>query len=55
MKSSPTLPGVDEVRLPGERSEHLFRERMLQGVPLGAELRKVLDELADRLHIQRLQ
>jgi hypothetical protein len=28
---------------------------MAQGVPLGAELRKVLDELADRLAIQRLQ
>ena len=55
MKSSPTLPGVDEVRLPGERSERLFRERMLQGVPLSVELRKVLDELADRLHVQRLQ
>jgi len=55
MKSSPTLPGVDEVRLPGERSERLFQERILQGVPLGAELRKVLDELADRLKIQRLQ
>jgi LDH2 family malate/lactate/ureidoglycolate dehydrogenase len=55
MKSSPTLPGVDEVRLPGERSERLFRERMIHGVPLGESLRKVLDELADRLGIQRLQ
>jgi LDH2 family malate/lactate/ureidoglycolate dehydrogenase len=55
MKSSPTLPGVDEVRLPGERSERLFRERMIHGVPLGDSLRKVLDELADRLGIQRLQ
>jgi len=55
MKSSPTLPGVDEVRLPGEHSETLYRERMAQGVPLGAQLRKVLDELADRLAIQRLQ
>ena len=55
MKSSPTLPGVDEVRLPGERSEMLYRERMARGVPLGAPLRKVLDELADRLGIQRLQ
>ena len=55
MKSSPTLPGVDEVRLPGEHSETLYRERMAQGVPLGAQLRKVLDELADRLGIQRLQ
>lgn len=55
MKSSPTLPGVDEVRLPGERSAQLYRERMADGVPLGAELRKVLDELADRLGIERLQ
>jgi L-2-hydroxycarboxylate dehydrogenase (NAD+) len=55
MKSSPTLPGVDEIRLPGERSERLFRERMSHGVPLGAELRKVLNELADRLNIGRLQ
>jgi LDH2 family malate/lactate/ureidoglycolate dehydrogenase len=55
MKSSPTLPGVDEIRLPGERSDRLFHERMIHGVPLGAELRKVLDELADRLGIQRLQ
>jgi L-2-hydroxycarboxylate dehydrogenase (NAD+) len=55
MKSSPTLPGVDEVRLPGERSEMIYRERMAHGVPLGAQLRKALDELADRLGIQRLQ
>src|SRR6202521_6195481 len=55
MKSSPTLPGVDEVRLPGERSAQVSRERMAHGLPLGAELRKVLDELADRLGIQRLQ
>jgi len=55
MKSSPTLPGVDEIRLPGERSEILYHERMAQGVPLGGPLRKVLDELADRLGIPRLQ
>ena len=55
MKSSPTLPGVDEIRLPGERSENLYHERMADGVPLGAQLRKVLDELADRLSIPRLQ
>lgn len=55
MKSSPVLPNFDEVRLPGERSETLYRERMAQGVPLGAPLRKVLDELADRLGIERLQ
>jgi L-2-hydroxycarboxylate dehydrogenase (NAD+) len=54
MKSSPTLPGFDEVRLPGERSGKLYAERVARGVPLGPELRKVLDELADRLNIQRL-
>jgi L-2-hydroxycarboxylate dehydrogenase (NAD+) len=55
MKSSPTLPGVDEVRLPGEHSAKLYDQRMADGVPLGADLRKVLDELADRLGIERLQ
>ena len=55
MKSSPTLPDFDEIRLPGERSEKLYRERMAQGIPLGAKLREALDELADRLSIQRLE
>src|ERR1700730_4955803 len=54
MKSSPTLPGFDEVRLPGERSGQLYEERVTHGVPLGPELRKVLDDLADRLNIERL-
>jgi LDH2 family malate/lactate/ureidoglycolate dehydrogenase len=55
MKSSPTLPGVDEVRLPGERSEQIYRERMAHGIPLNDGQRKILDELADRLGVQRLQ
>jgi L-2-hydroxycarboxylate dehydrogenase (NAD+) len=55
MKSSPTLPGVDEVRLPGERSEQIYRERVTHGVPLSEGQRKILDELAERLGIQRLQ
>ena len=54
MKSSPTLPGVDEVRLPGERSEQIYRERMAHGVPLSEGQRKILDELADRLRVDRL-
>jgi len=54
MKSSPTLPGVDEVRLPGERSEQIYRERMANGVPLSEGQRKILDELADRLGVSRL-
>jgi L-2-hydroxycarboxylate dehydrogenase (NAD+) len=54
MKSSPTLPGVDEVRLPGERSEQIYRERMAHGVPVSEGQRKILDELADRLGISRM-
>ncbi len=55
MKSSPTLPGIDEVRLPGERSEEIYVERTTHGVPLSDGQRKILDELADRLGIQRLR
>ena len=55
MKSSPTLPGVDEVRLPGERSEQMYRERMAHGVPLSDGQRKILDELAGRLGILPLR
>ena len=54
MKSSPKLPGVDEIRLPGERSTRVYEERSAHGVPVGPELRKALDELADRLKVQRL-
>jgi LDH2 family malate/lactate/ureidoglycolate dehydrogenase len=54
MKSSPTLPGFDEVRLPGERSGQVYTERVAHGVPINAEVRKGLDALADRLKIQRL-
>jgi LDH2 family malate/lactate/ureidoglycolate dehydrogenase len=55
MKSSPTLPGVDEVRLPGEHSEQICRERIANGVPLSDAQRKALDDLATRLNIQKLQ
>ena len=54
MKSSPRLPGVDEIRLPGERSAKIFEERMTNGVPVSAELRRALDELADRVGVARL-
>ena len=55
MKSSPKLPGVDEIRLPGERSAKIFEDRMADGVPLADELRRTLDDLADRMGVTRLQ
>ena len=54
MKSSPRLPGFDEIRLPGERSAAIYQERMANGVPLSGELRSSLDVLADRLGVPRL-
>src|SRR5258708_4974147 len=55
MKSSPTLPGVDEVRLPGERSEQIYRERMANGVPLSAPQPKVLLDVPAPPSSPRLQ
>jgi len=54
LKSSPTMPGFDEVRLPGERSAKIYEDHMANGVALARELRQSLDELADRLHVERL-
>lgn len=54
MKSSPKLPGFDEIRLPGERSTRIYQDRMANGVPLSSELRASLDALADRLGVPRL-
>jgi L-2-hydroxycarboxylate dehydrogenase (NAD+) len=54
MKSSPKLPGFDEIRLPGERSTRIYQDRMANGVPLSSELHASLDALADRLGVPRL-
>jgi L-2-hydroxycarboxylate dehydrogenase (NAD+) len=54
MKSSPKLPGFDEIRLPGERSTRIYQDRMANGVPLSSELHAALDALADRLGVPRL-
>ncbi len=54
MKSSPRLPGVDEIRLPGERSTRLYEDRIANGLPISPELRSSLDQLADRLGVARL-
>ena len=54
MKSSPLLPGFDEIRLPGERSAKIYEDRMAHGVPLSPELLSTLDQLADRLGVERI-
>jgi L-2-hydroxycarboxylate dehydrogenase (NAD+) len=54
MKSSPKLPGFDEIRLPGERSTQIYADRMANGFSLSRELHSSLDALADRLGVPRL-
>ena len=54
MKTSPLLPGFDEIRLPGERSAKIYADRTANGIPITPELQTALDQLADRLGIERL-
>ncbi|MBU2991714.1 Ldh family oxidoreductase [Octadecabacter sp. 1_MG-2023] len=54
MKSSDHLPGVDEIRLPGERLDRTTQERSQNGIPIPAPLREKLSELAVELSVEPL-
>ena len=54
MKSSNKLPGVSDIRLPGERLAASITERETNGVPIPKALGQRLDALADDLNIDRL-
>ena len=54
MKSSPLLPGVTEIRLPGERLQRVTAERRANGIPLSGPLRAQLSDLAAELGIDPL-
>jgi len=54
MKSSPTLPGVDEIRVPGERLARITQRNSTQGIPITSELRATLLTLADKLQVEPL-
>ncbi len=55
LRNSQRLPGVGEIRIPGEQREARRRNRSRDGVPLSPELVSRLDELAARLQIPPLQ
>jgi len=55
MKSSPLLPGYDEIRLPGERLAAVTKARSQDGIPIAPQLRQSLAELAEKLEVQSLQ
>ena len=54
MKSSPRLPGVDEIRVPGERLHRVMAERTANGIPMPAGLKAMLADLARDLAIEPL-
>ncbi len=51
MKASPLMPGFDDIRMPGERSQALRDERLRSGIPLPEVLRNELHALATQLDL----
>jgi L-2-hydroxycarboxylate dehydrogenase (NAD+) len=51
MHGSPTMPGFDRVRLPGETSMNAIDERAASGIPIPPQLMKLLDGVAGDLGI----
>jgi LDH2 family malate/lactate/ureidoglycolate dehydrogenase len=54
MKSSPLLPGFDQIRLPGERTDQIEQENREKGVPIHPSLAPALAKLAEELGIEPL-
>jgi L-2-hydroxycarboxylate dehydrogenase (NAD+) len=54
LKQSKRLPGVDEIRMPGERRRECRAERSRDGVPLSPALMAQLDKLAGELGVKKL-
>jgi len=54
IKGSPTLPGFDEVLLPGETSYKKRLDREKNGVPVPPQLLKALNETADDMGVARI-
>lgn len=55
IKGAERLPGVDDIRLPGEQSHQTFNARSRDGIPISASLRAGLGKLADDLGVAPLQ
>ena len=54
MHGSPTLPGFDAVRVPGERSFQIRRQREQSGIPIPDGLYETLSDLAQSLDTEPL-
>ncbi len=54
LRQSKRLPGVDEIRLPGDRRAECRTERLRDGVPLAPALIAQLDKMARELRVKPL-
>ncbi len=50
-KSAPTLPGVDQIRYPGEPEQDAMREALIKGIGLPPSTIQSLQETADKLGV----
>jgi L-2-hydroxycarboxylate dehydrogenase (NAD+) len=55
LRQSQRLPGVDVIRLPGDRRAECRAERLRDGVPLAKALIAQLDKMAAELKVKPLQ
>jgi L-2-hydroxycarboxylate dehydrogenase (NAD+) len=55
LRASKRLPGIDEIRLPGDRRVQCRDERLRDGVPLARQLVTQLDKLAGELKVKPLR
>ena len=55
LRASKRLPGVDEIRLPGDRRRECRAERLRDGVPIAPALLAQLDTLARELKVRALR
>ncbi|QWE17198.1 Ldh family oxidoreductase [Polynucleobacter sp. AP-Nino-20-G2] len=54
LKASSKLPGVNQIRVPGDGAAKLMAERLNQGIPISPELRDSLNQCAEECGIARL-
>ena len=55
MKSSEKLPEAEEIRVPGEGSERIRKERQVNGIPIDSKLIEKLNNLAKDLKVKPIQ
>ncbi|MBC8022224.1 MAG: Ldh family oxidoreductase [Burkholderiales bacterium] len=55
LRGSARMPGVDRIRVPGERSQEIVAEQRRIGIAIAPSLMQTLDRLADELEIAPLR